>query len=212
MSKSYHDYVIKDGQLVGDFEGLYRDVDDPWGQSKFVGQFDSVRATIVNMCKNLGPNNGVVEVGCGFGALTKALKDLNFNSLGVDVSQNCITKARTRFPDCNFLTCGAAEVKKYTLHSPQIFIFAEITWYILDDLDKVMKSLKEYASVLGKPVYLIHALSMYPRGVQRYGVDKFHDLETLKVFFNLEYLECASFDVFQKDTKSTCTLFLAKLS
>ena len=27
---NYQDYVIKDGALVGDFDGLYRDFEDPW--------------------------------------------------------------------------------------------------------------------------------------------------------------------------------------
>lgn len=29
----YQDYVIRDGRLVGEFEEMYRDFDDPWGQS-----------------------------------------------------------------------------------------------------------------------------------------------------------------------------------
>ena len=31
--KRYQDYVIKDGQLVGDFENMYKEVDDPWEQT-----------------------------------------------------------------------------------------------------------------------------------------------------------------------------------
>ena len=26
----YQDYVIKNGELVGDFNGMYREFDDPW--------------------------------------------------------------------------------------------------------------------------------------------------------------------------------------
>ncbi len=26
----YQDYVIKDGELVGEFEKMYQDFDDPW--------------------------------------------------------------------------------------------------------------------------------------------------------------------------------------
>ena len=29
----YQDYVIKDGKLVGEFEQMYKDFDDPWEQS-----------------------------------------------------------------------------------------------------------------------------------------------------------------------------------
>ena len=30
----YQDYVIKDGKFIGDFEGMYRNFDDPWHQSR----------------------------------------------------------------------------------------------------------------------------------------------------------------------------------
>ena len=30
----YQDYVIKNGKLVGEFEQIYQDYEDPWHQSK----------------------------------------------------------------------------------------------------------------------------------------------------------------------------------
>ena len=33
VKKRYQDYVIKDGEFVGDFEGMYRDCENPWLQS-----------------------------------------------------------------------------------------------------------------------------------------------------------------------------------
>lgn len=30
--KTYHDYVIKDGQFIGEFNEMYRAFDDPWMQ------------------------------------------------------------------------------------------------------------------------------------------------------------------------------------
>ena len=29
----YQDYVIKDGKLIGEFETMYKDYEDPWEQS-----------------------------------------------------------------------------------------------------------------------------------------------------------------------------------
>jgi hypothetical protein len=31
--KSYHDYIIKDGQFIGEFEKMYKHCEDPWMQS-----------------------------------------------------------------------------------------------------------------------------------------------------------------------------------
>ena len=33
QKKSYHDYVIKDGVFLGEFEEMYKGYDDPWNQS-----------------------------------------------------------------------------------------------------------------------------------------------------------------------------------
>ncbi|MCB0782118.1 MAG: hypothetical protein KDC03_21740, partial [Flavobacteriales bacterium] len=33
MASDYHDYVIRDGQFIGAFEEMYRNVADPWHQS-----------------------------------------------------------------------------------------------------------------------------------------------------------------------------------
>ena len=32
-SNDYHDYVIKDGRLVGEFENMYQNCDNPWPES-----------------------------------------------------------------------------------------------------------------------------------------------------------------------------------
>ena len=29
----YQDYVIKDGKLIGEFEAMYKDYEDPWEQT-----------------------------------------------------------------------------------------------------------------------------------------------------------------------------------
>ena len=33
VAPRYQDFVIRDGKLVGDFEGLYKNFEDPWHQS-----------------------------------------------------------------------------------------------------------------------------------------------------------------------------------
>ena len=31
---NYHKYVIEDGKLVGKFEEMYQNIEDPWNQTK----------------------------------------------------------------------------------------------------------------------------------------------------------------------------------
>lgn len=64
--KKYQDYVIKDGKLVGEFEQMYQDFEDPWQQSERE-MFASEKAVCVNLIKSLSCSS-VVELGCGFGS------------------------------------------------------------------------------------------------------------------------------------------------
>tara|TARA_A100001011_G_scaffold189381_1_gene197872 strand:+ start:114 stop:425 length:312 start_codon:yes stop_codon:yes gene_type:complete len=68
----YQDYVIKDGKLVGEFEQMYKDFDDPWEQSTRES-YASEKALCLNLVESFKCQN-VVELGCGFGQLTDRLK------------------------------------------------------------------------------------------------------------------------------------------
>jgi hypothetical protein len=54
----YQDFVIKDGQLVGDFDGLYREFDDPWHQSREDHVSDTRRAIAIDYCSRLRTRHG----------------------------------------------------------------------------------------------------------------------------------------------------------
>ena len=62
--KRYQDYVIKDGKLVGEFEEMYKDHDDPWEQTKRE-QYASEKAIAINLIKAF-KRSQVIEMGCGF--------------------------------------------------------------------------------------------------------------------------------------------------
>jgi len=43
--------------------------------------------------------------------------------------------------------------------------------------------------VIDEPIYLIHLLTTYANGVQKYGSDYFTDLDGILSYFGLNYLE-----------------------
>jgi len=53
----YQDYVIRDGKLVGEFEQMYRDYDDPWEQSARE-RFASEKAVALNLLAKLKAEGG----------------------------------------------------------------------------------------------------------------------------------------------------------
>jgi SAM-dependent methyltransferase len=215
LEKNYQDYVISNGKLVGDFEGMYENFDDPWHQSAQDHIFDSRRQIAINYCNRLRSKYGVskvVELGCGFGHLTESLRKNGFDALGTDISKTAIQKASNLYPESRFKQLSFNDFDNLFSLKPSILIMAEITWYILDDLDQFLVRLNEYAKKSQEPVFLIHLLATYEPGVQKYGADKFTNLEEIIKYFNLEYLEYGFVKtVTSFDDKSQGTYFVAKV-
>ena len=215
MEKNYQDYVISNGKLVGDFEGMYENFDDPWHQSAQDHIFDSRRQIAINYCNRIRSKYGVlkvVELGCGFGHLTESLRKNGFDVLGTDISKTAIKKASNLYPESRFKQLSFNDFDNLFSLKPSILIMAEITWYILDDLDQFLVRLNEYAKQSQEPVFLIHLLATYEPGVQKYGADKFTNLEEIIKYFNLEYLEYGFVKtVTSFDDKSQGTYFVAKV-
>jgi SAM-dependent methyltransferase len=215
LEKKYQDYVISDGKLVGDFEGMYENFDDPWHQSSQDHIYDSRRQIAINYCNRIKSKynvSKVVELGCGFGHLTESLRINNFEAVGTDVSKTAIQKAQELYPNAQFKQLNFNDFDNLFSLKPNILIMAEITWYVLDDLDKFLVSIKQYAKQSREPVFLIHLLATYEPGVQKYGADKFTNLDEIIRYFNLEYLEYGFVKtVTEFDDKCQGTYFVAKV-
>jgi SAM-dependent methyltransferase len=179
----YQDYVIREGKFVGEFEKMYQDYDDPWEQSvKEVNSTD--KAIAINLIKKVSANR-VMEVGCGFGIFSNQVHELGCKALGVDISQTAIDKARTRYPDCEFVKGDLLDFDIYREFKPDVIVLAEITWYVLDKLDAFIDFLKKEMP----DVYLIHLLTTYPVGVQKFGNEKFTNLSGILGYFKATYYE-----------------------
>jgi SAM-dependent methyltransferase len=215
LEKNYQDYVISNGKFVGDFEGMYSNIDDPWHQSSQDHIYDSRRQISINYCNRLRSKHKVsrvVELGCGFGHLTESLRNNSFEVIGTDVSKTAVQKASALYPKAQFKQLNFNDFDNLFSLKPNILIMAEITWYVLDDLDKFLVSLKQYANQSKEPVFLIHLLATYEPGVQKYGADKFTNLDEIINYFNLEYLEYGFVKtVTEFDDKSQGTYFVAKV-
>lgn len=89
---------------------------------------------------------------------------------------------------------------------------AEITWYVLDDLDGFIKNLKNARKKRENPIFLIHLLTTYAPGVQKYGADKFTNLDEILKYFNLDFLESGFIRTSREDDQSSQgTYFIAKI-
>ena len=192
QNPDYHDYVIRDGRFIGDFDGAYSASSDPWNQSAEEHVRDSRRIIAREWAKkiNLSLNSQAraIEIGCGYGHLTNNLSTDGLQSLGTDISTIAIDKAKKLYPNDKF------EVGKFNdwgisqSFQPDIFILSEISWYVLDEIKPWLENLRSY-SLRSRPVYLIHLLAIYPDGVQKYGLEYFSGLKSILKYFDLDYLE-----------------------
>jgi SAM-dependent methyltransferase len=169
--------------LVGEFEQMYQDYDDPWQQTTRE-EWTSEKAVALNLIKKLKPVK-VIELGCGLGHFTKKISDLGVDILGLDISTTAIQKAKNNYPNCNFAVGDILDFEIYREYKPDVIVMAEITWYVLEKLDYFLEFLRTETP----KVYLIHLLTTYPAGIQKYGKDRFTNLKEIMSYFGAKYLE-----------------------
>ena len=205
LRNKMHQYTIYNGKLIGDFENLYKDFKDPFLQSK-KEKFETSKKAIINYCQLLQYKRKkklkTLEIGCGFGQLSKELSKLKFNAHGTDISKTAIKKAQKN-SSVKFYTSDFINFNLYKEVNPDIFILSEVSWYVLPELKKFVSFLKKNF----KNKHLIHTLAIYHPDKQKYGIDYFKNLKEILKFFNLDYIEFG-----EKWTKEEGrTFFLAKI-
>ena len=187
----YQDYVIKDGKLVAEFDQMYRDYDDPWEQ--LAGEtWASDKALGLNWLARLAAERGmrrVVEIGCGLGAYSARIGALGVDVLGTDISETAVRKAKAvvTTPGVRFEAGSILDFHIYHDFGPQAFVLADISWYVLKELPAFLSFL--HAECQG--AYIVHLLTTYPVGEQRYGADVFSTHEEIVGYFGLDVVESA---------------------
>ena len=179
----YQDYVIRDGHLIGEFEQMYQDFDDPWEQSDGE-EWASEKAVALNLIEKIGAER-VLELGCGLGHYSERIRGLGVEVLGVDVAETAVAKAQKAYPDCTFAAGDVLDFWIYREFDPDLIVMAEVTWYVLEKLDRFLT----FARSELPETKIVHLLTTYPAGVQQYGKDYFTNLEQIRSYFHMRYLE-----------------------
>ncbi|UTW66320.1 class I SAM-dependent methyltransferase [bacterium SCSIO 12643] len=177
---NYHDYVIKDGQFIGDFENMYRDCPDPWTQSTQPNKYARTAGLI--HIKNFGIQS-VLECGCGLGYYAEWMyRDTGILPKSLDLSTVAIEKAQGLFPHLDFEVADIVkDLVKYQDYD--CVLLSEIIWYILPDLQQILEVLKTHF----KGKYLLVNQIFY-KGQQKYGVEYFTSLSEFIEYIPFEEL------------------------
>ena len=205
IKKLRNTYTFSRGKMIGNFEGYYKNFSNPFLQTK-KEKFETSKRAIVNYCQLIQSKKNkklkVIEVGCGFGKLTKELHSLGFDAYGTDISPTAIKKAKKN-SKCKFYTSDFLNEKLYLEIKPDIIILSEITWYVLPKLNEFLSFIKKKF----KNKYLIHTLAIYYPGKQKYGTKYFTDLKGIIKYFDLNFIEYGE----KWNSEEGRTFFLAKI-
>lgn len=95
----------KSEQAVKNYETFY--AGKGWGTS-----LASARLEVDRICDSVGWKEGtfVLDLGCGEGTHTEALRLRGIRSLGIDISSVGIRRAQETFPESSFICADAAEM------------------------------------------------------------------------------------------------------
>lgn len=175
---SYQDYVIRDGQLIGEFDEMYQDFDDPWAQStredhaleKLIG---------IELLEKYGTKRPL-EYGCGLGYYTQKLYEKFGCAGGVDISGTAIQKAKQNFSGPLFSVADLLDRGVLESFNPDCICMVEISWYVLGKIDEFKKLLMETSKGCG----FFHTLMTYAPGQQKYGSEYFTNLEEIKEYWS----------------------------
>ena len=201
--KSYHDFVIKNGEFLGDFEKMYQIHEDPWGQSS-LDYYSSISRRAVCYFIQHYQLRSIVEFGCGLGQTSNFIqKNTGVDILGVDISSTSIAKAKMTFPDLEFEIDNISNIVKY-INYDCIFM-SEITWYLLENhsIDNLFDAMKKHMH--GK--YFIHNLVFYKGENQKYGKDYFTNLDEFIQFCPFDLLAKTEIDIQSSSTIETSAIF-----
>ena len=162
-------------KFIGDFEAVYNENNDPWGQSSctdinYKNYYNYSRNKINKVIKSLNKMNGsILEVGCGLGYVVDliARNNQNIEINGCDISKKAIQIAKKKFPQYNFFVNDITSDKNKIDKKFDIVIFNQILWYILEKLDH---SFLNSHNILKNNGYFIISQAFFRSG-QNYGKD-----------------------------------------
>lgn len=149
-SNDYHDFVIKDGKLIGEFEQMYQKSSDvPWHQDKQENDLD-IRLTI-ELLKEFAYFDTIVDFGCGLGYFLKTIKEHvgtpSCHPIGYDVSKTCCEQAKKLFPDCTFheFNLMRNDNQDYfeTFGDKNLFSLRGTLWYVFPKIENVVNNISK---------------------------------------------------------------------
>ncbi|MFC1580605.1 class I SAM-dependent methyltransferase [Thermodesulfobacteriota bacterium] len=197
--ENYHDYVIKDGEFIGDFEKMYQSCTDPWHQDSKVFHFKDLSIAILQL-HGFNEFSSILDIGCGKGKFTNKIKQLfpGAKVSGLDISDTAIKTAMARYQQIEFITADI-RVDHIDYSKFDLIFMTEIMWYVLPNLQDIFREINHGLQV-SKGIFILNN-HLYQPGEQKYGSEYINDLKSLlnilpfRVEYVMEHNRFVNYDV-----------------
>lgn len=139
-SDDYHDFFIRDGKLIGEFEQMYRKSRHaPWHQDEACDKwFNKVSAALVGHALDDPSVRTVFEVGSGLGYFLSQFAGEGRTLTGTDVSATAVEKARALFPGISF---EVDDIRFEGRRGPyDLCLMQAVCWCIFPHMDDVVRN------------------------------------------------------------------------
>jgi SAM-dependent methyltransferase len=191
-SRDYHDYVIKDGRLVGRFEDMYQNCEDPWPETEEYLEFLPTSSRTYQIINRHGYKR-IFSVGSGKGMHLNWLqkKCPGIKTEGCEISKTAVDYCKKNYPD---ITAHVMSVSDFPLYDFDfdLIIIRETVWYILNDWQGFCDHLKHKY----KGRHIIVELSFYD--IQTYGTEFFDGPDGFMAKFPFDILEIVRYHTTSK--------------
>jgi len=160
-SDDYHDYVFKDGKVLGLFEEMYKHSKEiPWHQDKTADQvFVDIDLAILKHFLPKKSSYSICDLGCGLGYVTNRIyKEFQefmpeLAVTGIDISKSASEQAKAMHMGINFCNIDILNDDISGLYSKYDLLYVkDILWYIINDADVFFRNAKKCLSL--KDIYM----------------------------------------------------------
>ena len=148
MSHDYHQYFIKDGRHVGDYEGMYQNCSDPW-QIESLGLRLDMKAALLLLEGREFLLQDTLDIGSGLGLFAEkfsekilaAKPEARFTL--TDISPTAVARLTKRFSRPNFIfqTFDLRAEPIWPAESFDLLVMSQVLWGLLENLPAALAHL-----------------------------------------------------------------------
>lgn len=192
FSDDYHDYVFKDGKLLGQFDEMYRHSRDvPWHQDKTANQvFVDLDIAILKHFLPEFSVQSICDLGCGLGYVSARLySELSplvdgLEVTGIDVSSEAAAQARLLHPHLTFFGADIlnGDIKQWEGKFDLLYV-KDVLWYVAHDAEHFFQR----AGTLLKPGGGIYMLQSVPDRTDFIGSETFPTTFSIAEFLSKDF-------------------------